>query len=259
MSLELNILCLEEPGMIPEIAVDCYEPAYFFDELKKSGHTTDNLRMQLPTGDYVWSGTQGQSIGIERKEVSDLLSSFGNGRLTDQLSRLIDQYTWPILLVEGYLGMNPDGSVKILSAKGGFHSRQFRYTTVVEILLEAQLAGAFVVPSANKYSTLHLIRSLYVLSQKTDHALLNKRSRPFQLGTRVDEQTFLVMGLPGFGEKASRQLLSRFGTPFGVFGSILMDAKGVLAVPGIGMQKLKRAQKVLTGSSAEAKDNESQS
>ena len=51
----------------------------------------------LPIGDYIVAP---ETI-VERKTISDLLSSIFDGRLFDQCSRLTEHYKYPILLVEG--------------------------------------------------------------------------------------------------------------------------------------------------------------
>ena len=57
-----------------------------------------NLEMKvLPVGDYI----VGPETIIERKTISDLVSSIFDGRLFDQCDRLKEHYQFPILLIEG--------------------------------------------------------------------------------------------------------------------------------------------------------------
>lgn len=224
---------------VKPILCDTYEPFYFKDKLKDISTV-----VPLPTGDYVWIGIHGESIGIERKDSGDLLNSFQNGRLTDQLSRLITEYTWPILLIEGSITPTHDGFCKI-NYGDGYQIRSFRYTTVESMLLEAQLAGIFVVRSANKLTTIHMIKALYEFSQRPEHHLLNRRMRPFQIGTKVDEQVFLLMGLPGIGEDSAKGLIETFGSPIAAMAGILANPDLALTIKGIGPQKIERARKVL--------------
>lgn len=219
--------------------IDVYEPFYFKDKLKDLCTV-----VPLPTGDYVWAGIHGESIGIERKDSGDLLNSFQNGRLADQLSRLITEYTWPILLIEGSIVPTHDGFCKI-NYGDGYQIRNFRYTTIESMLLEAQLSGVFIVRSANKITTVNLIKALYEFSQRPEHHLLNRRMRPFQIGTKVDEQVFLLMGLPGFGEDSAKGLIETFGSPIAAMAGILANPDLALTIKGIGPQKIERARKVL--------------
>lgn len=54
----------------------------------------------LRSGDLVWSCPLG-TVGVEDKDIADLTGSRSNGRLDDELRRLIDTYTVPILFIRG--------------------------------------------------------------------------------------------------------------------------------------------------------------
>ena len=57
-----------------------------------------NLEIKtLPIGDYIVAP---ETI-VERKTISDLVSSVFDGRLFDQCNRLKEHYKFPILLIEG--------------------------------------------------------------------------------------------------------------------------------------------------------------
>ena len=57
-----------------------------------------NLEIKtLPVGDYIVA----PETVVERKTISDLVSSVFDGRLFDQCSRLKEHYQFPILLIEG--------------------------------------------------------------------------------------------------------------------------------------------------------------
>lgn len=52
---------------------------------------------QLPVGDYLVS----ERLLIERKSIADLYASLKDGRLFDQMGRMREVYSRPVLLVEG--------------------------------------------------------------------------------------------------------------------------------------------------------------
>ena len=57
-----------------------------------------NLEIKtLPVGDYIVA----PETVVERKTISDLISSIFDGRLFDQCNRLKEHYQFPILLIEG--------------------------------------------------------------------------------------------------------------------------------------------------------------
>jgi ERCC4-type nuclease len=225
--------------MSKPIMQDVYEPEYF----RKALNDLVDV-VALPTADWAWIGAHGESIGIERKDTGDLLNSFQNGRLTDQLTRLTEQFNWPILIIEGHLSATADGMCKI-NYGGAYQVRSFRYDTIQLMLLEAQMSGVFIVHTNHNYGTGVMIRALYEFSQRAEHNLLNRRIRPFQLGTRVDEQVFLLMGLPGVGEDSARGLITTFGSPFNAMAGLVANEKLALTVKGIGKNKLARARQVL--------------
>ena len=78
------------------IVVDEREKKSGIPDLLKSIGVNVEMKM-LPIGDYIVAP---ETI-VERKTISDLLSSIFDGRLFDQCSRLTEHYKHPILLVEG--------------------------------------------------------------------------------------------------------------------------------------------------------------
>jgi len=58
----------------------------------------NNLEIKpLPIGDYIVA----PETVVERKTISDLVSSVFDGRLYDQCNRLKEHYQFPFLLIEG--------------------------------------------------------------------------------------------------------------------------------------------------------------
>src|SRR3990170_7974290 len=78
------------------IVVDQREPADIPARLRELGADVD-VR-QISPGDYVVG-----EVAIERKTVSDFLSSLITKRIFDQMLRLRDAYPVPVILVEGDL------------------------------------------------------------------------------------------------------------------------------------------------------------
>ena len=66
---------------------------------------------QLDIADYVLS----ENVGVERKTADDFLTSLMDGRLFDQMSRLKEAYTRPLLILEGdpnYLGRVHENAIR---------------------------------------------------------------------------------------------------------------------------------------------------
>ena len=79
--------------------VDSNEPRSIREQLINKGWSQDRLK----SGDYAFFSSTGQSVGIERKTISDLIGSIQD-RLPNQFFNLIEDYEIPILLIEGNWG-----------------------------------------------------------------------------------------------------------------------------------------------------------
>jgi len=78
------------------IVVDEREKKSGIPDLLKG--TGINLEIKtLPVGDYIVA----PETVVERKTISDLISSIFDGRLFDQCHRLKEHYQFPILIIEG--------------------------------------------------------------------------------------------------------------------------------------------------------------
>lgn len=86
--------------------VDIHEPDIIANQLIKQGWD----RKHLTVGDFTFEAYDGKTVGIERKEASDLLNSLASGRLAQQLQNLLNTYDVPIFLLEGKLGQLQDDS-----------------------------------------------------------------------------------------------------------------------------------------------------
>jgi len=85
--------------------VDAREPAIYKDAVKLLIPGTE-IKM-IETGDYVIE-CEGVRLGMERKTVSDFLSSLKSGRLEAQCTRMRHEFDTRILLLEGAWSL--DGS-----------------------------------------------------------------------------------------------------------------------------------------------------
>ena len=78
------------------IVVDEREKKSGIPDLLKGIGISLEIKM-LPVGDYIVA----PDTVVERKTISDLVSSIFDGRLFDQCNRLKKHYQFPILLIEG--------------------------------------------------------------------------------------------------------------------------------------------------------------
>lgn len=198
----------------------------------------------LDVCDYVVS----DRCGIERKEVSDFLSSMKDGRLFNQARAMAEAYERPILILEGKLSRV-------------FKRSRMRPSSVYGALSSLILDyGLSVVPTDDPETTSILLHRLAYREQA-------KEERPLQLRSiRRDmplnqQQIFLVSGLPQIGVTLAESLLRQFDTPSRVLeefakAEIRISASGktkkldgpLADVRGVGPIIVESAQMILNGS-----------
>lgn len=137
---------------------------------------------QLPVGDYLVS----ERLLIERKSIADLYASLKDGRLFDQMGRMREVYSRPVLLVEG--GAPPSGVEPSLIRR-----------------------GVFVLRSTDERSSADLIATL-----ARQEARPSRSRRPLgrKRGTRLRDEIIedSVASLPGVSVQKAKLLLGEFRT-----------------------------------------------
>lgn len=200
--------------------VDSSEPYQIREQLLQLGWT----QQRLHTGDYTFNTIDGKTVGIERKEVSDLLNSLGN-RLSTQILCLIERYDIAILLVEGK--WSRVYGERILTASG---IRQWSWDTVWNFLQTWQDRGVTVQLTVSGEHTIHRLNSLYAYYQKHVHSGGLPR-------TAAGDPRLLAFP-SGIGPELAQLLLRKFGSLRAIASA---TAEELLTVEGIG---LKRAQAI---------------
>lgn len=124
----------------PVLLVDKRQASWQEAHLRERGF---DVRMcMLPSGDFAWSTPYGR-VGVEDKPLGALVTDRRNGRLDDELRRLVDAYTLPILFIRGMPTIGSDGSLRWLPQE-----REYREGWTIDsldnLLLGRQLRGVFV-------------------------------------------------------------------------------------------------------------------
>lgn len=137
--------------------MDASEPG----EIRMKLWETGWQQQRLYTGDYWFFTHDYKKVGVERKAMSDLLSSIGD-RLSRQLENLLEHYDIKILLIEG--------SWKTVYEKGNFiTNRGIEYhtrTMVWNYLRRFQDKGLTLELTTNEGNTIQRLNELYALYQK---------------------------------------------------------------------------------------------
>ena len=134
--------------------VDSNEPWDIANELIKTGW----VRARLGSGDYFFLSGDFKRIGVERKEIGDLINSLGD-RISRQLQNMLDYYDFSILLIEGNMSHY---SGKVMTDRG-----------LTRLLLEGyrnflrtwQDRGVTIERTSSKADTIIRLNELYVYYQ----------------------------------------------------------------------------------------------
>jgi len=204
------------------IVVDEREKKSGIPDLLKG--TGINLEIKtLPVGDYIVAP---ETI-VERKTVSDLVSSIFDGRLFDQCHRLKEHYQFPILIIEGDIDEIEELTENPLVFYGAISS----------IAIDFKIP---VIPTPNATHTSKLLISMCSRKDASKGPFIKKIRKSNDL---QKQQLSMLCSLPGVGEKTA-------GTPLRVLSSSIIELS---KVSGLGEARAKNIKKVLQAQSKHLK------
>ncbi len=196
------------------ISMDIYEPAEMRMALVKLGARVTVAYLGI--GDYILS----DSVCIERKTISDFLSSMYSGRLGYQLQHLSAAFKMPFLLIEG----RPENRPRTVNM------RSF-YGYVSRLVLSSPI-GVLQTPDMATSALL-----IWLMSQKIGTSPSNPRLRPSKARDDMETALLLLEALPGIGPVLSRRLLHEFKS----LRSILQAPEhSISRVRGVGSRKARK-------------------
>lgn len=186
----------------------------------------------LPIGDYIVS----HETVVERKSISDFISSIFDGRLFDQCNRLKEHFQFPIILLEG----NVDEIETITENPLVF------YGALSTIAVEFKIP---IIPTPNASHTAKLLVALSSRKDSIKGPLLKKirKSNDIQ-----KQQLSVLCSLPGVGEKTAIRLLEKFGSPLKVLSA---STKDLSKISGLGESRAKKIKKMLERKSKHTKSS----
>jgi DNA excision repair protein ERCC-4 len=199
--------------------------------LKESGIFVDFATLKV--GDYIVFN----NVVIERKTISDLLSSFYDGRLFIQCSQLVKHFTSPLLIVEGNiiedLKSESDNSFRSYDQK-----IQLVYDSLITVVLDFKIP---LVHTPNiEHTTSFLIAIANKLSRKYSYGPLLRKIRK-QTSEQI-QQLSVLSSLPGVGGMFAVKMLKEFNTPKRALNA---SAAELAKIPGFGTVRAQRIRKIL--------------
>ena len=207
------------------IVVDEREKKSGIPDLLKG--TGINLEIKtLPVGDYIVA----PETVVERKTISDLISSIFDGRLFDQCNRLKEHYQFPILLIEGDVN-----EIEELTENPFIF-----YGAISSVAIDFKIP---VIPTPNASHTSKLLISMCSRNDSSKGPFIKKIRKSNDL---QKQQLSMLCSLPGVGEKTAIRMLEKFGTPLRMLSSSITELS---KVSGLGNARAKNIKKVLQAQS----------
>lgn len=168
---------------------------------------------ELSSGDYLIGG----GIAVERKDATDFVVSLMEGRIFDQLSRILNEHDRAVVLVEG--NIYDTRSAIAPEALDGALS----YITL--------LSGASLIHSPSLAVTPRLLWRMALHAQHgLGYEIPLRASKP-KAPSSVAQ--YLIEGLPGVGPSMAKRLLDHFGSAGAVFTA---DVDALCQVKGVGQK-----------------------
>ena len=182
-----------------------------------------NLEIKtLPIGDYIVA----PETVVERKTISDLVSSVFDGRLFDQCNRLKEHYQFPILLIEGNIDEIEELTENSLVFYGAISS----------------IAIDFKIPVIHTPNASHTAKLLVSMCSRKDASKVPFIKKIRKSNDIQKQQLSMLCSLPGVGEKTAIRMLEKFGTPLRVLSSSTTELS---KVSGLGEARAKNIKKML--------------
>jgi ERCC4-type nuclease len=199
------------------VLVSPAEPA----ELRKLG-TVSSVTERYGADFIVISPIFGR-VGIQRKEIHDLIASIGDGRVEREIwqQKALDQIIW---IIEGEPRWSSDGS--LLSSRISSYTKSMHLGVVLSLYSH----GYWILNSSSLTDTIELLSALNRWLLKKSHtSLLRRPSIRTSFGVSLaDEQIHVMQGFPKMGYERSKKIVEQFeGLPF----AVVEDLRGV---DGIG-------------------------
>lgn len=189
--------------------------------------------------DILW-WTNGQSVGVQRKEVNDLIASVHDGRLARELA-MMKRLSVKVLVVEGKMTWTLDGE---LITKG--FGKPWTRSQHRGLLWSVRSKGIWVEWTDDARDTCVMVEQLESWIGKEKHQSTERRPGPETVWgqlTNRDYACHLLMGLPGVGVELAGRIVDKFG---GVPWQWTVTKEELMTVEGVGKKKAEAMLKVLS-------------
>ncbi len=201
------------------------------DLLKQIGVKVE--MMNLPVGDYIVAP---ETI-VERKSISDFISSVFDGRLFDQCNRLKEHFEHPCIIIEG----NVDEIDTITENPLVF------YGAMSSVVLDFKIP---VIPTPTASHTAKLLVSMCARQGTVKGPFLKKIRKS---GDLKQQQLSILCSLPGVGEKLATRMLEKFGSTSNSLNASYVELS---KISGMGEARAQKIRKILDAQTKAGKNTD---
>lgn len=190
--------------------------------------------------DILWPTQNFGLVGVQRKELNDLIASMTDGRLSKEIAQM-KQLNLAMLLVEGRGSWTTEG--KLMHA---FRTMEFTKQQLKAFLWSVRGQGVWVEQTSDTMDTIKVLRWFREWSEKDEHKSLKGRPGPRGSWGSVTDRDYAIhvlTSLPGVGPKTAENILDHFGkVPLGW----LVSEEELQEVDGVGEVRAERMVEALS-------------
>lgn len=187
---------------------------------------------------------KGEWVGIQRKEISDLIASVHDGRLAREVAQM-QHLSNAMLVVEGKVQWTLDGV--LIRKGGGDWGKPWTLQMHRGLLWSVQQKNIWVGESPNEAGTVQLAKEYQAWHKKDRHTAVVRRPGPISVWGKADNKDYgchLLMGIDGIGPEVAGRIWDKFG---GVPMKWTVTREELMAVDGIGPKKADKILGVFNG------------
>ncbi len=178
---------------------------------------------QLSIGDFILSAR----VGVEYKKIPDFVDSIIDGRLLSQIKSLKQNFTRPLIIIEGEEDL--------------FSQRNIHPNAINGMI--ATIAVSYGIPLIRTKNYFETANLLYIIARREQEESENNYTmhdkKPM---TEKELQEYIISALPGIGGGLSKPLLKRFKSIKNVINADLDELK---EVEKIGEKKAKAIKDII--------------
>lgn len=167
-------------------------------------------------------------VGVQRKELKDLVNSVHDGRLGKELAQM-KALGQSVLLIEGDARWTTSGASLLLNSWSRMQHNG--------LLLSIQSQGCFVLSSSNLSESCELLLQLKKWMEKEKHSLVRQRPGPVTKWGHADDRDWgihLLQSFPGVGLGTATAIFDYFGR---VPLAWSVDRKELQTIKGVGPKR----------------------